>query len=309
MNFDVVSFGSAVVDVFVHTDVSEKRGFMNYPIGEKILIKELKFDVGGAGTNTAVAFSRLGLKTGCICEFGNDENGRRIKELLKKEKVKFLGKTVKGELSGYSVVLDSKGGDRTILTYKGANDEVSLRDISKFKTKWLYFSSLLGKSFNTQKELAIKLKEKKGTKVAYNPSSYQIKNLNILPLLKLTDILILNKEEAEMLLKKYKPNESNSLVGLHKITKGIIVITDKNKPISCYDGNRKYSIKPHNEIKVVERTGAGDAFASGFVGGQIAGKTITRSLELGIKNSEAVIQHFGAKNNLIRMNLKQKEQL
>lgn len=309
MNFDVVSFGSAVVDVFIHTDVSEKRGFMNYPIGEKILIKDLKFDVGGAGTNTAVAFSRLGLKTGCICEFGDDENGRRIKDLLKKEKVKFLGKTVKGELTGYSVVLDSKGGDRTILTYKGANDEVSLSDISKFKARWLYFSSLLGKSFETQKQIAIKSKEKRGTKIAYNPSSYQIKNLNILPLLKITDILILNKEEAEMLLKKYKPNENNLLLGLYKITKGIIVITDKNKPISCYDGNRKYSIKPHNEIKVVERTGAGDAFASGFVGGQIAGKTITRSLELGIKNSESVIQHFGAKNNLIRMKLKEKEQL
>ncbi|MGY4884646.1 MAG: carbohydrate kinase family protein [Nanobdellota archaeon] len=309
MKFDVVSFGSAVMDVFVHTDISEKRGFMNYPIGEKILIKDLKFDVGGAGTNTAVAFSRLGLKTGCICEFGDDENGRRIKELLKKEKIKFLGKTVKGELTGYSVVLDSKGGDRTILTYKGANDEVSLSDISKFRTKWLYFSSLLGKSFNTQKELIIKLKNKYGTKLAYNPSSYQIKNMNILALLKMTDILILNKEEAEMLLKKYFPKEKDLLLGLHKITKGIIVITDKDKPTFCYDGNKKYSITPHKEIKVVERTGAGDAFASGFVAGQITGKTITRSLELGIKDSEAVIQHFGAKNNLIRMNLKQKEQI
>ena len=52
-----------------------------------------------------------------------------------------------------------------------------------------------------------------------------------------------------------------------------------------------------------------DAFASGFVAGQIAGKTITRSLELGIKDSEAVIQHFGAKNNLIHMNLKKREEI
>ncbi len=309
MKFDVVSFGSAVVDVFIQTDVSEKKGFMYYPIGEKILIKELRFDVGGAGTNTSVAFSRLGLRAGCICEFGDDENGRRIKSLLKKEKVKFLGKTVRGELTGYSVILDSKGGDRTILTYKGANDEVSLRDISKFNTKWLYFGSLLGKSFETQKQLAIKLKKKKGIKLAYNPSSYQIKAMNITSLLKITDILVVNKEEAEMLLKRYKPKENDLLLGLHKITKGIIVITDRDRPTLCYDGNRKYSIKPHKEIKVVERTGAGDAFASGFVAGQIAGKSITRSLELGIKNSEAVIQNFGAKTNLIRMKLKQREQL
>jgi len=72
---------------------------MNYPVGGKMLIKDLKFDVGGGGTNTAVAFSRLGLKTGCICEFGKDENGRKILDLLKKEKVKFLGKIVGGELT------------------------------------------------------------------------------------------------------------------------------------------------------------------------------------------------------------------
>jgi ribokinase len=306
MKFDVVSFGSAVVDVFVHTDMSEKKGFMNYPIGEKILIKNLKFDVGGAGTNTAVAFSRLGLKTGCICEFGDDENGNRIKQLLKKEKVKFLGKTIKGELTGYSVILDSKGGDRTILTYKGANDEVSINDIIKFKTKWLYFSSLLGKSFHTQKELALKLKKRRGTKLAYNPSSYQIKNMNLSSLLKITDILILNKQEAEMLLRKYDLREKNLLIGLHNLTKGIIVITDKDKLITCYDGNKKYSLVPHKDVKVVERTGAGDAFASGFVAGRIVGKTIEDSLKLGLRESEAVIQHFGAKNNLIRMNLKQK---
>ncbi len=309
MKFDVVSFGSAVLDVFVQTDVSEKKGFMYYPIGEKILIKDLKFDVGGGGTNTSVAFSRLGLKAGCICEFGDDGNGRQIKELLKKEKVKFLGKTVKGELTGYSVILDSKGGDRTILTYKGANDEVSMRDIMKFKTKWLYFSSLLGESFETQKKLAIKLKKKDKVKIAYNPSSYQIKEMNIRDLLKLTDVLILNKEEAEMLVKRYAPKEKDLLLGIHKVTKGIVVITDKNKPIICYDGEKKYSISPHKDVKVVERTGAGDALASGFVAGQIAGKSITKSLELGIKESEAVIQNFGAKTNLLKMNLKSKEEI
>lgn len=299
MKFDVVTFGSAVIDVFVYTDISERKGFMNYPIGEKILIKKLKFDVGGGGTNTAVAFSRLGFKTGCICELGDDENGRRALELLKKEKVKFLGEKVKGELTGYSVVLDSKGGDRTILTYKGANDEVDLKDIGKFKTKWLYFSSLLGKSFETQKKLAEMLK-KKGTKLAFNPSSYLIKEKNLSSLLKLTDILILNKQEAEMLARDKK---KNLLEELHSLTRGIIVITDKNKLISCYDGNRKYFLKPH-DIKVVERTGAGDAFASGFVAGIIVGKPINECLKLGLKESESVIKAFGSKNNLIRMRLK-----
>ncbi len=295
--FDVVTFGSAVIDVFVNTDVAEKHGFMHYPVGEKILIKELRFDWGGGGTNTAVAFSRLGFKTGCISELGGDENGKKIFNLLKKENVEFLGKMVKGELSGYSVILDSKGGDRTILTYKGANNEISLSDIKKFKTKWLYLSSLLGKSFETQKKLALILK-KRGTKIAFNPSSYLIKHKNLSGLLKITDILILNKEEAGILTK-----ERNLLAGLRKSGPKIVVITDKDKMIACYDGRNKYFLTP-NKVKVVERTGAGDAFASGFVAGQMAGKSIKESLRLGLAESESVIKYFGAKNRLLRMGLK-----
>lgn len=303
MKFDVVCFGSAVVDVFVNTDIAEKNKSISYPVGGKILIKDLKFDIGGGGTNTAVAFSRLDFKTGCICKVGNDGNGEKILELLKKEKVDFLGEIEKKPNSGYSVILDSRGGDRTILTYKGANDEINSKDIKKFKTKWLYLSSLLGKSFETQKKLASALK-KKGVRIAFNPSSYLIKNKNLDSLLKITDVLILNKEEAEMLLSKNSgKKEKNLLKGLHNITKGIVVITNKDKLVECYDGNKKYSIIPH-KIKVVERTGAGDAFASGFVAARIVGKSLTECLKLGLRESESVIKYFGAKNKLLKFKLK-----
>ena len=298
MKFDIVTFGSAVIDVFVNTDVAEKHGFINYPVGEKILIEDLKFDWGGGGTNTAVAFARLGFKTGCLSELGLDENGKKIFDLLKKEKVEFLGKVVKNELSGYSVILDSRGGDRTILTYKGANNEISLRDIKKFKTKWLYLSSLLGMSFETQKRLAFILK-KKGVKIAFNPSSYLIKKENLNSLLKICDILILNKQEAQMLT----GSKVNLLENLRKLGPKIAVITDKDKMITCYDGHKRYFLIP-NMVKVVERTGAGDAFAAGFVAAQIAKKSIKYSLRLGLAESESVIKYFGAKNKLLRMKLR-----
>jgi ribokinase len=303
MKFDVVSFGSAVVDVFVDTDVAEKNNSISYQVGGKILIKELKFDIGGGGTNTAAAFSRLGFKTGCICKVGDDGNGEKILELLKKENVDFLGEIEKNSKSGYSIILDSRGGDRTILTYKGANDEISIKDIKKFKTKWLYLSSLLGKSFETQKKLAGIMK-KRGTKIAFNPSSYLIKNKNLNSILKITDVLVLNKEEAEMLMAKNSDKRERDLLnGLYNLTKGIVVITDKDRLIKCYDGNKKFFLKP-NKVKVVERTGAGDAFASGFVAGRIVGKPVKECLKLGLRESESVIRHFGAKNNLLRFKLR-----
>jgi len=312
MKFDVITFGSAVVDVFVDTDISERRNFISYPIGSKILIKDLKADIGGGGTNTAVAFSRFGLRTGCVCKVGDDNEGEKILELLKEERVRFLGSVEKGGVSGYSVILDSKEKNRTILTYKGVNNELGFDEINLrwIKTKWLYCSSLMGKSFRTQEKL-VKTLVARGVKFAFNPSDYLIKEKNLSSLLKLTGILILNKEEAGMLVGRGKGGEGGGdrggdlLLRLHKLVAegGIVVVTDKNKLISCYDGKKKYFLRPH-KMKVVERTGAGDAFASGFVAGQIAGFEIGESLRLGLKESESVIKYFGAKNKLLRMRLK-----
>jgi len=303
---DVITFGSAVRDVFVDTDLAERGNFISYPVGSKVLIKNLRFDIGGGGTNTAVAFSRLGLKTGFIGKLGDDKNGRDILEMIKKEKISFLGKIDKKASTGYSVILDSKEKSRTILTYKGANNDLTLRylDLKRIKTRWLYYSSLLGESLKTQRRLADIL-VKKGVKLAFNPSSYLIKRENLSSLLKLCEVVILNKEEAVDLVKKYNKNQKDLLIGLSKLGPKIVVITDKNKLISCYDSykNKKYFLKP-NKIKVVERTGAGDAFASGFTAGLVAGKTIPESLKLGLKEGESVIRYFGAKNKLLKMKLR-----
>lgn len=295
MKFDIVTFGSAVVDAFVDTEFNKQNNSFSYKAGSKILVNDLKFDVGGGATNTAVAFSRLGFNTGTIFKIGNDNNGQDILNMMKKEKVKFLGSKSQGK-TGYSIILDSKDKNRTILTFKGPGNNIKLSELPNFKTKWLYFSSVLGESFETQKKLATKLK-KQETKLAFNPSEYLIKKLNIKPLLKLTDILILNKEESEILAKKCK------VKNLRELGPKIVVITNKNKPTIADDGIKKYSIIP-NKIKVVERTGAGDAFASGFVAGIIANKSIQESLKLGLKESESVIKYFGAKNKLLKTKLK-----
>src|SRR3989339_358065 len=121
MVFDIVTFGSAFVD----TEFNKKTGSFSYPAGEKILVEDLKSDIGGGATNVAVAFARFGFNTGCICKVGEDNDGKEIIDLLKKEKVKFLG-SISKERTGHSIILDSKGEDRTILTYKGPGKNISL---------------------------------------------------------------------------------------------------------------------------------------------------------------------------------------
>lgn len=302
--YDIITFGSAVIDVFVETDLAEKKGFICYPLGSKILLKNLKFNIGGGGTNTAVAFSRLGFNTGFIGKIGGDTNGETILNSLKKESVKFLGKIEASSITGYSIILDSMKHERTILTYKGASDDLRRNEInfSNLRTKWLYLSSLLGESFEAQKVFALFL-HKRGTKIAFNPSEYIIKELNLKPILGITDVLILNEEEAELLRKRCNVKERDLSAALKSLGPKIVVITNKDKEVLAFDGIKKYKLIPH-KIKVVERTGAGDAFASGFVAGQMIEKSIEESMKLGLEESESVIKHQGAKIGLMKRKLK-----
>jgi len=305
--YDTITVGSATFDVFVNTKSelikiktsSSEDDLIAYPSGSKILIKELRFTTGGGGTNTAVSLARLGHKTAYLGSLGNDENGKKILDLLKKEKIDFIGVLSK-EITGYSIILDSIEHDRTILTYKGANDKLRFSDINlkKLKTKWFYFSSMISESFKTLEKLA-EFAEKNNIKIAFNPSTYLAKKgKNYLKkILTRTTILVLNNEEASLLVGKN--NIKIMLKKLCELGPRIAVITNGKKEINAYDGKNIYTMIP-NKIKVVESTGAGDAFASSFLSGMIKKSNIEFALKLGLVNSESVIQHSGAKNKLLK---------
>jgi ribokinase len=293
---DVITFGSAVVDVFVDVSVSEKKKELCLPVGDKILIEDLKFSIGGGGTNTGVSFSRLGLKTGFAGKIGDGHNAGIVLRELKKDKVDFLGAQGK-EHTGYSVVLGGKKGNRTILTYKGINNLLKFGDLDKKKlgAKWFYFSSLMGDSFKTQERL-VNWASERGIKIAYNPSSYQVREGvgRLKGILKKTDVLILNREEARELIPR-----GWMLEGLAELGPKIVCITLGKEGVEVYDGVRVLKGFAHKDVKCVERTGAGDAFASGFVAGLVRGKDVVDSIKIGSANAEGVIQKPGAKNGLL----------
>ena len=305
--YDVITVGSATVDVFVDTDSElikiktkkEEDELIAYTAGTKQLIRELTFLTGGGGTNTAVSFARLGHKVGYIGKVGNDDNGHMILRQLKKENVDFLGTISQDKMTSYSIILDSIEHDRTILTYKGAISTLRFNELNlkKLKTKWFYFSSMVNKSFTVLEELADYAKRNK-IKIAFNPSSYLAEkgSAYLEHVLERTNILVLNKEEAELIVGC--GSEKDLLWKLHELGPEIVVITDGKKGCYCFDKNKFYHIRTH-PIKVVESTGAGDAFASGFLSGIIKNNDVRFALELGLANAESVIAHKGAKSKLL----------
>ncbi len=303
--YDIITLGGADVDLYVKTlakpEIISHLGHKDiaYHLGDKVLIDDLLITTGGGGTNTAVAFSRLGLKTGFIGLVGDDVNGRHILNELKKEKVDFLGSEMKGAVTGISLILPTRK-DRTILTYKGINDYLTINDIklSKAKSKWLYVSSMLGQGLETAEKI-VHLAKKKGTKIAMNFSLYlAAKGLDYLsPLLQSADILVLNREEAHILTGKKDIVDIFDSIYVH--TSAIIVITDGSGDIHASDSLRIY-IKNVHPVNSVDKTGAGDAFAAGFTYAIMKGKTIDTAMDYGHKEALSVLGHIGAKNNLLR---------
>lgn len=303
---DVICFGSATMDTFVY--ISPKTLGQNicfYP-GTKLEIKELKSFSGGGATNTSVGFSRMGLKTGIISFLGEDAEADEIIKELKKEKVITTGVFKdKKNRTARSVILTGFGRDRVILTYTKTLSLLSKKHVpwKKLDSKWFYISSLHSKPVLLKKitEFAFK----KEIKIAFNPGSAEIKAglKALLPVLKKTEILVLNSSEALELT--HKANIQKNLFELNQYCKTVVITDGKNGSHAIRSGKTFYQ-KPFN-VKVIDTTGAGDAFACAFVAAVINGKTIKHSLELATANASSVIQSLGTKNVLLSQ--KQAEKL
>ena len=303
--YDVICFGSATVDIFVNTGDKlfrrpppHKKGCITVPFGDKIVVSDVRFDVGGGGTNTAVAFSRMGFRTAWMGKLGQGESTQKIVNCLRKEKVKVLVDKRSQEEPGVSIILDAKGHDRTVLTHKGCNNDISWSDVPvrKLKTRWIYCSSMMDHAFRTQENVCLYAKRHK-INVMYNPSLYTTKKgrAYLARMLKCTTILSLNKEEAEQLVSGSieQMAEKLSLLGPQ-----IVIITNGAEGAYAYDRKHFYFVKGQ-PVKVVESTGAGDAFSSGFLSGFIKTGSMELALRFGVVNAQSVIQHFGAKNVLL----------
>ena len=308
MAYEIVTIGSATVDQFAETDSeliqietpTMKEKLIAFPLGSKILIKELTLSVGGGGTNSAVCFSRLGLNTAFMGKIGQDGNGDFILQQLQKEGVDFIG--AREGVSGVSVILNSFADDRTILAFKGANNQLGVTDIPPLDTRWVYLSSMLETSFDS----VMTLLQQHSFRLAFNPSNYQAEMgyAALSELINKVDILVMNLEEACKflgLVYTQKPDPDTVLTKLAELPPSIVVITDGKNGVYASDGDYAYHAHPVTKLAVKETTGAGDAFSASFTAACIREYDIETAIHLAMTNAESVLQHRGAKEKLLSM--------
>lgn len=313
--YDIITIGTATQDVFLKssefkyfkdTEHLKKLGFPMgeagcFALGSKIEVGDIKVTYGGGAANAAVTFARQGFRTLSFIRVGRDEIGKSIVDNLKKEGIKLLVTEDKKRKSAYSVILLLPSGERTILVYRGAASEFEKTEIkvTKLNSKWVYIAP--GRiPISTMIWLTEYLK-KKGAHIAMNPSGYYVSRgmEKLKPLFKNLDVVILNREEASSLTKVDYSNERAIFRKFDEIIEGIAVMTEGFRGSLVSDGRYIYRAGVYKEKKLVDRTGAGDAFGSGFVAGLIKTNDIAYALKLGAANATSVVEHIGAQEGIL----------
>lgn len=314
--FDIITIGSITRDNFLEADFkigkwpkAPSGQALILPFGEKLEIDRVYSTMGGNSANAGVTFARQGFRTACFGKVGDDLSGWEIRQKLQAEKVKPLLSFSREKPTAYSMLL-LESGERTILGYHGASDTLTLKDIpwNQLKSSWWYLS-LAGESDKFLKPL-LAFARKNKIRVAFNPSGHHIhhKRKEILSSLKDIVFLVLNKGEAADLTGISFKKEKEVFRSLDKMVDGIVAVTDGANGVTVSDGEYLYKAGIFSEKKVVDRTGAGDAFGSGFVAGLMQAKkmnlkdrkeAITYAIRLASANATAGIEMLGATEGLL----------
>lgn len=338
----ILTIGSATEDIFIRQSQPQfincilpdiQSSFLAITKGSKSDIEPLVISIGGAATNAAAAFNNYGYQSYLCSIIGNDQSGTVIAKKLEQKNIylDFLQKSSNAHTSK-SFIFSFQDGERSILTDRGAQNELSLQHLKNNLNQFdaLYISGL---TENPNKELPALLAfaQEKNIFIAMNPGSFQLGKdfstfKNCLPAI---NVLITNTEEAAILFEQLlpfgsKPHFKSSInqsklpqllksffkTKIHTYTlydyfsllhaQGIevVAVTDGKNGVYISD---ETSIYYHDALSgtVVNTVGAGDAFGSIFVAALLDKKTIEEALILGLCSSKHVINKLDAQSGLL----------
>lgn len=310
-NVKILAVGAAVQDVFLShseefepvSDKSTHEQFMQLDLGAKADVNNITFSTGGGATNAAVTFARQGLAADFMGTIGHDPAGRAVIDDLDREGVDTTHVSYNEKLStGYSVLLLAPTGERTILTYRGASTHYLAKnfDLKDTDANWLYVSSMAG-SFETLDKLFAQAK-RKGMKIMFNPGKGELAHPNKLrALLEDVEILSVNKEEMATLVEGTTIEE---LVVHGRNYVPVVIVSDGPNGVCASDGKTIVKAGMYEDVKVIDRTGAGDAFGSGFLSQWVQGKSLADCIVFASANSTSVVRYIGAKTGILHKNVK-----
>jgi fructokinase len=315
MSRKILGIGNAIVDVFVKVDdnflsknnltkgsmkLIEKKEFEIL----KNTIKIEKIEAGGSVANTMAGIAYLEGNPSFIGKISHDEFGKIYKKSLEKINVNFLYSEKKENLlTGTSIIFITPDSERTMCTYLGISSQLSKDDINEDHIKNHEIILLEGYLWDkgTSEEMfkyVIRLAKKNNIRIAMSLSDIFCVNRHredFLELLKSDlNILIGNENEINELMQKN--NLLDSINELKNINKLIIITRSENGSVAILN-NKIINCESVKVEKILDLTGAGDLFASGFFKEYLDQSNIKKCLETGSEMAAKIIQKIGARLN------------
>lgn len=303
--FELMCVGDSMVDLFleiheatVNCDLDPHECKLVLDYADKIPVTRLTKVVGaGNAANVAIGASRLGIATGLYTLVGDDSEGREMRQVFGDEGVAgdYVA-TDSGRRSNLSAIINFRG-ERTILAY---HEKRQYRWPEGVETEWVYLTSA-GEGYEGLDDEVVKYVKQKGVKLAFQPGSRQLRagRDKLARVLEQAEVMIVNKREAQELLEKDSEEIGELLRGVRGWGVRLAVITDGERGSWADDGAEVTEVKAV-KTTLVERTGAGDAYAAGLMAGLIKGKDIAEAMRWGSVNAASVVGYIGSREGLLR---------
>ncbi len=292
-----------MLDMFLHAEKNPEivsvSNAITIPLGSKIAIPQTDIHLGGCAVNVTIGLSRLGVTPVLTAETGDDALSNSALDMLKKENIDCSHVVITpGAKASFAVVLDMTG-ERTEFVHQEVREHnLPIDDVT---APWVYLASV----GNTWQELYTRVlthSDQTHAKIIFNPGSMQLHaGLEaLLPVLAKTEVLLVNNEEAAGLVGKGVDSDLHAIMDeLHAKGPRIVVVTQGEKGATVRDDSGQYFFQESLPTSFVEKTGAGDAFSSGFTAAYIQGKTLQEALLWGSANAASVIAHGGGQQGLM----------
>ena len=304
---DFLAIGDIVLDAFIkltdahiHCKIDTDACELCVRFGDKVPYESVTVvPAVGNGPNASVSAAKLGLQSALITNIGNDKHGQDCLESLTKD----------GVITDYITTEPNKNTNYHYVLWYDIDRTILIKH-TKFTYKfpeigevpWVYLSSMAENSLHYHAEIISYLKKYPNTKLAFQPGTFQIKfgAEKLKDIYTRTEIFFCNVEEAEIILGIKSKNILELSKGLRILGSKMVVLSDGPKGAYLYLNDELWHMPIYPDIAPpLDRTGAGDAFASTFTAGLVLGLSPLEALAWGPINSMAVVQEIGAQKGLL----------
>ncbi|HEY4929416.1 MAG TPA: carbohydrate kinase family protein [Acidimicrobiales bacterium] len=309
--FDIVFVGDAAADLYLSL-TDDAVEVLNGPDARRLVLPfgaKLACEVtttvaaGGNSANAAVACARLGLRTALVAYLGDDLPGREAVASLRTEGVDpSLVRLDLAVPTNRNFVL-RVGHERTILVHHEQHDCHWPHLRSSEVPSWLFLSSVGRDAHEYEDEIVDWLEEAPEVSLAFEPGTLQIARgaAALGRLFRRSAVVVCNRQEAATLTGSAPTADPVVLLDrMLALGPERVVVTDGSGGAYGSDGTVHLAVPVFpDDGPVVDRTGAGDAFAATLVAGLACGLSLREAMARAPVNSMRVVQHVGSQAGLV----------